>query len=335
MRRTVAFVLGTLFAYQIANPCCSIGRGGGKVTFTNQVNLIIWDKERKIEHFVRNASFSTDAQDLAFIAPTPSIPEFKQVDPSVFDSLAHLRRQAEEREAYDTRSADVAKGATAPVTVVKEEDIAGYHAVTLKASDSTSLVKWLQSNNYPLSPGIKEWVDRYVKKNWYLTAFKVIPRSGKIETGLVRLSFATDKPFNPYYVSKENVPADGEKSGLELYFLAQAEYEGKIDGSDGWVKPEITFNLITGKEKLDALLDIPRDQLEEDYEVTCFRDPQFPVADKGDIFFTPTPDSQKYHPHHRYTLDEIIARGTTILIIGGPIAYFLVLFAKARRQVKA
>lgn len=129
------------------------------MTFTRQVNLIVWDKERKIEHFVRNASFSTDAKDLAFIAPTPSVPEFKKVDEKAFDILAHLKEDAVRKMNQPGSDDAAAGGAPSDIKIVKEEDVAGYHAVTLKASDSGALVKWLQANNYALSPGIREWVD--------------------------------------------------------------------------------------------------------------------------------------------------------------------------------
>lgn len=130
---------------------------------------------------------------------------------------------------------------------------------------------------------------------------------------------------------KENVPTDADKSGLELYFLAEAEYQGKIDTTERWVDPEITFGMYTHSEGFDEDLGLPSDKMLDNYTVTYFKDSQFPVADKGDIFFTPTPENERWRPPYRVNMNLVIS---LLLTFSGPfgIVVFLVLaYLKIRR----
>lgn len=104
-------------------------------------------------------------------------------------------------------------------------------------------------------------------------------------SGPIRLSFKTDKPFNPYYVPAENVPA-GNKQGLDLYFLAEGEYEGKIGGQEPWIKQDATFS---ASSDFAVQLKLAPKQVGDQYTVTHFHDYNFPVANKEDLFFSPVP----------------------------------------------
>ncbi len=258
---------------------------GGHATFTHQVNLIVWNPETKTEHFVRNASFATDVKDMAFIAPTPTPPEIKKADPLIFDSLEAAMHEA---KAFDSKSAGSTKADDSGVDVIQEVDVAGYHAVTLKASETGPLVSWLKKHGYEMTKSASDWSQVYNDKGWYLTAFRVLANHSAAETGAIRLSFKTDEPFNPYFVPKNNQPAKYDRQGLDLYFASTADFEGRIGGKQHWIDPEISFPV--DKElrgHLVADLNLPPTALPANLILAYYHDQTFPRVDTEDIFFRP------------------------------------------------
>ena len=49
--------------------------------------VIVWDKERHEEHFVRNAVFDTNAPSFGFLVPVPATPTLAEASDKVFDAL--------------------------------------------------------------------------------------------------------------------------------------------------------------------------------------------------------------------------------------------------------
>lgn len=261
----------------------------------HQENLIIWDPVAKVEHFVRSATFSTQSQDLAFIAPTPSVPEIKKVDQRLWGTLASALWKADPNWKGHGSKADESAAAD-DTTVIQEVDVAGFHAVTLMASNTNGLAAWLKTHGYPFSESARTWSAHYISKGWYLTAFKVQTGHKAADTGTVRMSFNADKPFNPYYVPKDNAASSG--MGLDLYFVSTAEYKGKIGGASDWIDPQITFDAdeelrsdLADQMKLD-LKDIPAKAV-----VSYYHDSSFPRANIDDIYFSPKPPVP--YPYYR------------------------------------
>lgn len=273
-----------------AHACICIAHNDEKVEFTQQTNLIVWNPETKTEHFIRNAAFKSSAESMAFIAPTPTVPEMKAVDPGVFGKMEAFMWHAEHppgpAPAQKPQAADglITSAGPPAVQVVQEVEVAGYHAATLKADDSAALSQWLQDNDYPYSPVLQDWSKPYIQKGWFLTAFKVIAKGGAAETGVVRLSFQTDRPFNPYWVPAANAPDDGHREGLRLYFVSTAPYIGKIGGTDPWIQPRVAFTFHYGS--IGEMLHLPGDAMPLDLVATCYDDPSFPRVDTDDLFFT-------------------------------------------------
>ena len=48
--------------------CCPAGPKGKAVVNADQTVIILWDAANKIEHFIRKASFKSNADDFGFIA---------------------------------------------------------------------------------------------------------------------------------------------------------------------------------------------------------------------------------------------------------------------------
>lgn len=151
MKKFVA-LLAVTCGHQVSEACASVARTG-PVTFTYQRNIIIWDKKHGMEHIVRDAAFTTTADDLAFLAPTPSVPQIKIVGKELFGFLDELRKPHEPHYISVNNGTMAVATLAAEPRIIKEENVGMYRAVTLKASDTEGLVEWFRANNYPSGPG--------------------------------------------------------------------------------------------------------------------------------------------------------------------------------------
>lgn len=220
MQTRILFLIGLTAAAGLAVACCCVSYSTDKVAILAQKNIIVWNPETKTEAFIRNAKFETGAKDFGFITPTPSVPKLVEVDPDVFKTLDAVIKEFEAKRRPRTLSAG---GSTASaVEVIQVAKVAGYDAVTLKASDASALAEWMRKHNYHTTLSIQNWTDFYIKKGWYLTAFKVAAEKGKAETGLVKMTFKTETPFNPYYVPADNISANATGKGLAITLLGLA-----------------------------------------------------------------------------------------------------------------
>lgn len=50
------------------------------VAVADESAIIVWDAATETQHFVRRASFRTDAEDFGFLVPTPSRPRLAEAD---------------------------------------------------------------------------------------------------------------------------------------------------------------------------------------------------------------------------------------------------------------
>lgn len=317
MNRTLACLA---IAFTLATPaynCCSVTGKGFKVEFVDQANIIVWDPATKTEHFIRNAKFATKAGDLGFIAPSPSKPELAEVDPKAFDVLSSCHR-------IDPDNEGPAASAGGKVEVVQIQNVAGFQATTVLANDPTALGKWMKENGYVSTPTIEAWTKFYIDKKWFLTLFKVVSSSGEAQTGLVRMSFKTDKPFNPYLVPKDNVPANGSGS-LALFFVGPGEYKITERPSE-----HIPFREWTGYVSEDQRAELAKHlklaSLPKDLKVSAFADNEFPnPTATDDLYFERSGDGPA-EPGSNTTLIVVL------VVLAESIAVVLVLRAMQKRR---
>jgi len=59
----------------------------------DQTVVIIWDAARKMQHFIRKASFKSDTDDFGFLIPTPAQPELEESGNEAFPYLSGLRNR--------------------------------------------------------------------------------------------------------------------------------------------------------------------------------------------------------------------------------------------------
>ena len=64
--------------------------GGKPVVNADQSVIIIWDAEKQMQHFIRRASFKSDADDFGFLVPTPAQPELAESGNEAFPYLLKM-----------------------------------------------------------------------------------------------------------------------------------------------------------------------------------------------------------------------------------------------------
>src|SRR5439155_1257195 len=128
--------------------------------------IIIWDEGTKTQHFIRRASFETEAPDFGFLVPTPTQPTLAEADNEAFDTLAKITAPEVVKQPRPTSSGcspgcgvaapkadnDAAGKAEPPVRVLDEQRVAGYDAVVLEADEANALNSWLTEHGYEFSP---------------------------------------------------------------------------------------------------------------------------------------------------------------------------------------
>jgi Uncharacterized protein conserved in bacteria (DUF2330) len=289
MKRFV-FVSAALALGAIIDACCGLynmSSTSAKVEFTGQTNIVLWDARNHTEHFVRSAKFKSTAKEFDFVAPTPSVPEVSVAKKAAFDYLRELTMPPRPPATGGGLGGGGAGGGGAfrGVQVYQETEVGNFHVVTLKASDATALKAWFAENNYKMSDTQDEWFDHYIKKNWFLTAFRVISDKKDIGTEAIRMSFQTNVPYNPYYVPKENWHRGAQ---LELFLIAESEMQG-IVGDQYWTAVPQGKAVIPWKQYRIFAKDLGLDEGDLPSKMTVFRyiDYGFASGAKDDLFFYP------------------------------------------------
>ncbi len=281
MKSKLFFAIAGIIIASVSWACCSVGIGKSSVFFAGQRNIIIWDPATKTEHFIRQAVFETEGASLGFIAPTPSIPKLEEVDAAAFKTLD----DTEPPRRTDLKAAASAGAAEMLPQVVQEMDIAGYHVVTLKATDASGLAKWMKEHGYSTSKPVEEWTAFYIKKKWFLTCLKVLSDSGNASTGLVKMSFKTEKPFNPYLVPADNFPEYEGMSVLGLYFVGPGTYAPETGGTQQSLNKK-WMTLLTADTISKLKTQLKLTSMPESATITAYEDWKFPnIAATDDIYF--------------------------------------------------
>lgn len=236
MTRLLSAFAGFLLLGSQVLACCIVSPGE-EVLMTHENVVIVWDEKAKIQHFIRQASFDSEAKNFGFIVPTPSVPNFSVAKESAFSLLQELipppqtfgcGAKSEETEA-------AAGEAAGGVEVLKTEQVGDYQATVVKATDGNALNEWLKKNGFVSRPAMTPWLDGYTKKQWVFTALKYkADKEGSTNTNAIRISFKTDQPHYPYKMPEDTWPK-GHNRPLKLYFVAANEIDAKyVDTKDHW-----------------------------------------------------------------------------------------------------
>lgn len=211
----------------------------------DQTVILLWDRERQTEHFIRKASFRGQGDSVGFLVPSPSRPQLEESGNQAFPYLAGITAPPRSSDPSISIGCAVAPSAlprNERVRVIEEKTVAGYDTVVLAADSGKALMKWLKENQYAYTPEVADWAQPYLDQKWYMVAMKIAkPSAGKLDPALsasaLRISFKTDRPLFPYREpdSRRDASTLGTKDRLlRIYFIAEARYEGRFPSGQAW-----------------------------------------------------------------------------------------------------
>ncbi len=297
-------------------------RPGDSIHIAQESAVIVWDSANKVEHFIRSAAFDTPSPDFGFLVPTPSVPELKEVENTIFRNASEWmlpRHVTVSRYEYRAvmcmllpgmDKAEMGKGKTEAaagksVRVLGEQEVGGFKSAILEADNTESLAAWLKENGYSSDPELQSWLVPYIADKWKITAFKIMqdPKTGKLAaTKPVRMSFKTDRPFFPYREpeGKDTSPEKKENRGgrlLRVFFVSDSRTQGKLGNADWHASIPWADELsddqrdLLAKEAAINTSDVPKKAW-----MTTFEDRASPRPGKEEVYFEPANDPSPIRP---------------------------------------
>jgi hypothetical protein len=295
--------------------CCPAPPSGKPVVNADQTVVILWDAATRTQHFIRKASFQSEADDFGFIVPSPSQPELEE---SGNDAFPYLLKLTEPQIKKVGRPISIGCGAhhletfgsvpggvnVQSVTVLQEKEVAGFNAVVLETKSSEALMGWLKEHAYAFSPEVEAWAKPYVEGGWKFTALKISKTRASPETAVattaLRISFKTERPLFPYREPdpKAFAQALGAKERLlRIYFLAEARYRGELTKEVPWTGQVAWAGKLPPQtcKELRELLKLPANTGPATWWLTEFEDRWPYQAAPADVYFSRDPNQRTLH----------------------------------------
>ncbi len=295
---TLTAILSPVAQAQLLPPlaCCAIAPRGSHVLNTHQSVIMLWDKERQTQHFVRKANFKTDARDIGFIVPSPSRPQLEESGDAAFETLIDITAPTRPRSVGIPFGCSAApKSAYGNVTVIERKRVAGYDATVLTARSGEDLNQWLKDNGYPYSDALAAWAKPYLGGDWHFTALKLIKGEERtfdqdMGASSLRISFKTDKPLFPYREPDSQAASKALNNNyriLRIYFIAETQHEGRINGKAWSGDTRWSGDITKHRKTLLRQLGLPQNSGPKQWWLTEFED-RWPYEQAaGDVYFSP------------------------------------------------
>lgn len=306
----IAIAILALSGLKPAPACCPAPPSGAPVVNADQTVILIWDAATKTQHFIRQASFKSDADDFGFLVPTPTQPELNESGNEAFPVLQKLTEPERKKErrasgsvgcgcSLNEKSAGLAVRQES-VRVLQEKRVAGFHAIVLEADSADVLVRWLKEKGYAFSPEVQTWAKPYIDAGWKITALKVAKSTDAKDTqnvaaSALRMSFKTDRPLFPYREPDPEKAARtlGARSRLlRIYFIAESRYDGKMAGDAGWTGRVAWAGKIPAEDRSKTLqlLNLPQTTGPMEWWLTEFEDEWPYRSAPADVYFSHSRD---------------------------------------------
>src|SRR5689334_17964342 len=124
MSRTSYLLLAAGFALvpliPAAPACCPAPPAGKPVVNADQTVILLWDRASKTEHFIRRASFKSEADDFGFLVPSPTRPDLNESGNEAFPYLQKLTEPETKKVPYPRGGGGCGCGSAAPKASVGE-----------------------------------------------------------------------------------------------------------------------------------------------------------------------------------------------------------------------
>lgn len=225
-----------------------VGADPRRPSLSYERSLIVFDREKQREHFVREVVFRNAKDPFGFVVPTPSRPEVAGMK-SPFDALERsFPFETLGLGLVGSRGGGLAAPAKAAVRVLETKRVGSFTSFVLAADDGGALTKWLDQNGYATTKETEPWLARYVKLRFFFVAMRYEPPSaeangaGGTSAETVRLSFDTPIAYYPYFEPDppHGAPPAGPRM-LELWYASQGRAVPVAARSKGgavtWVRP--------------------------------------------------------------------------------------------------
>ena len=272
--------------------------------------------------------------DFAMVIPVPSVlPEesIHVVDPAVFDHLigySAARLVSYDCEDFEVDTADYADsgadggggGEEDTATVVEAQYVVGeYNVVILSASESSSLLTWLQNNGYTVPAASAELLAEYIAGGSYFLAAQVRADAGVVDgdrLSPLQLIYADTGGSLPIRLGTLNSPGAQDltifgATDLGAGQLAIANYPPSTIETDCMLPTDTNFG-----EYVDGVIDAALPTTGEAHWITeyawdngncdpCTPDGTLTETDLASMGFTPD-----YHYGYAYTFTRLHIRYT-------------------------
>lgn len=302
-------VLSSLLALALprsVQACCAVAAKGVPVVNADQTVILLWDKDRQTEHFIRKATFRSAGHDVGFIVPSPSRPQLEESGDEAFPYLARITAPKAQPSVSMPLScaANEQTSYGRGVRVVEEKTVAGYHAVVLAADSGRELTSWLRDHGYASTPEMEAWAQPYLDARWYMTAMKIAEKdtgagdTSRLGASALRITFKTDRPLFPYREPDSRSDASRLNISdrvLRIYFIGEARYAGHFPSGQAWGGEAKWSDVLEPGQRSQLLrqLGLPPTTGPAQFWLTEFVD-HWPYGKApGDVYFAPAA-SQKH-----------------------------------------
>ncbi|HEY1860379.1 MAG TPA: DUF2330 domain-containing protein [Gemmataceae bacterium] len=324
-----------------APACCPAPRFGEAVVNADQTVIILWDPATKTEHFIRQASFKSEADDFGFLIPSPSRPELNESGNEAFPYLRKLTEPEIKKVKAPPQNvgcgclpqsrapqAAVGNAKMEEVRVLEEKLVAGFHASVLEADSTEVLVTWLKDHGYAYSPEVAAWAKPYVGGDWKITALKVAKSKEEkqdktVAASALRMTFKTDRPLFPYREPDTRSAAKALEASqrlLRIYFLSDGRYQGDLTKETPWTGKVAWAGSLNAENrtKMLELLKLPEPTGPADWWLTEFEDPWPYQLAPADVYFARDADQStvKRPPIIEYVSAAWPSDVTAIALVG-------------------
>lgn len=324
-----AILFSAIVALAISQPsadgCAAIPRKGEPyIRIAEESAIIVWNSTKKLQHFIRRASFDTKSPDFGFLVPTPQMPQtpFDDVEDFAFSAAQSwmtpkIVTQQKLNFApllcgFFTMSKNVAAGRAEDMTpkssvkVLHEQKVGGFDVKVVEADNTEDLSTWLKEHNYSNDPELQSWLAPYVADKWKITAFKIAqnPESGQLaQTKAVRMSFKTEKPFFPYREPEKKQKNDDKQSStpdprlLRVLFVSDVRMAG-TRGNGAWHASVPWSDTITEEQRklFVANTKLKDEDVPAKVWLTSFEDRESPRPGTEEVYFEPAKDQTPIRP---------------------------------------
>jgi len=288
-----------------ANACCPTGPEGVPVVNADQSVIILWDAAAKTQHFIRRATFASQADDFGFLVPSPNRPELAESGNDAFPYLQKLTEPEIKlvpvpRSRGDEKKSEEKKAEEKFVKVLEQKLVAGFQASVLETNSAEALVDWLKGNGYAFSAEVEAWAKPYIKMRWIITALKVAkekgaPASQHVSASALRMSFKTERPLFPYREPDSRSAAEllgAKRRLLRIYFIGDGRYQGELTKEQSWTGQVVWSGQLqlSERERVLELLKLPSETGPAEWWLTEFEDDWPYRVAEGDVYFSKDKD---------------------------------------------